>query len=247
MLILASLSPSVTSNSQDAKALIKEAEALETAYKEADAFKKYLEVLRIQPDNLTALCKASELSCLIGNRQKSKATRLEYFKSGKKYAETALRVNPNYSEANFVMSMAMGRMALLLSGREKIAAVNDIKKYAENAVRNDPRNFKAYHVLGKWHFEVSSLSSFERMGARLLFGGLPPSSFSESIRNYEKSRLISPEFALNYLEIAKAYRKNEQENKAIEVLQKLQTLPVKNADDPRIKREGNEMLKELQN
>ena len=225
--------------------LLKEADHLEVLKKENDAYKKYLEVLKIYPGHLPALCKASELCSLIGNRQPEKSSQLAYFREARRYAETALRITPSHPDANFVMSMAMGRMALVLSGREKIAAVNDIKKYAELAIRYDPKNFKAYHVLGKWHFEVSSLNSFEKIAVKLLFGGMPPSSFSESIKCYEKSRLLKPDFILNYLEIAKAFHKNDQDDKAIEVLKKLQLMPAKMADDPGIKTEGLELLKKL--
>lgn len=231
---------------QDVTVIMKEALSLEESRKETEAFKKYLDVLKLKPAHLTALCKASELSSLIGNRQPTKASKLEHFKAARHYAETALHVNPNYAEANFVMAMAMGRMALLLSGREKVLAVIEIKKYAENAVRNDPRNFKAYHVLGKWHYEVSNLNGFERIAAKVLFGGLPSSSFAESVKFYEKSRLLKPDLAVNYLEVAKAYHKNNQDTRAIEVLKQLQFIPVKAADDPRIKQEGNEFLKQLQ-
>jgi tetratricopeptide (TPR) repeat protein len=231
---------------QDSGALFIEAQRLEESRKEAEALKKYQEVIKAQPHHIPALCKVSELYCLIGSRQPQKQSKIQHFKTAKQYAETALKINPNHSDANFVMSMAMGRMALILSGNDKIQAVNDIKRYAETAIRNDPANFKAYHVLGKWHFEVSSLNAFERMGVRLLFGGFPPSSYAESIRCYERSRAISPGFALNYLELAKVYRKNNQVSKAVELLKKLQSIPPKTTDDARIKKEGNELLNALQ-
>jgi len=231
---------------QDVNVLLRKADHLEDLKKENDAYKTYLEILKIYPNHLPALCKGSELCSVIGNRQAEKSSKLTYFREARRYAETALRINPAYPDANFVMAMAMGRMALVLSGREKVAAVNDIKKYAELAIRYDAKNFKAYHVLGKWHFEVSSLSSIERIAVKVLFGGMPSSSFNESIKFYEKSRSLKPDFILNYLEIAKAYHKNDQDGKAIEVLKRLQNIPVKMADDPRIKKEGYELMKKLQ-
>ena len=228
--------------SQEVNTLFREAQRLEESRREAEALKKYQEVVRTQPTHIAALCKISELLCIIGSRQTGKPAKLQYFRSAKQSAETALKLNPNHSDANFVMSMAMGKMALMLSGQEKIKAVIDIKRYAESSVRNDPSNYKAYHVLGKWHFEVSSLNTLERMGVKFLFGGFPSSSFAESIRCYEKSRSINPAFALNYLEAAKAYHKNNQDNKAIELLKRLQSLPVKTTDDPQIRKEGNQLL-----
>lgn len=230
---------------QDVVVILKEAERLELGLREADALLKYKEVLRYQPANITALCKSSDLSSRIGHRQTNKTTKSEYFHAAKSYAEQALKVNPHSAEANFVMSVAMGRMAMLTGGREKIKYVNEIKRYAENTLKYDPNNFKAYHVLGKWHYEVSDLNSFERTMARLLFGGLPAASLKDAIRYYEKSRSLEPSFAINYLELAKAYHRNDEDKKAIELLVKLQTIPNRIEDDVKIKKEAKELLEEI--
>ena len=230
---------------QDAATLLHEADRLEHSFREADALQKYKDVLRVQPGNLTALCKASDLSSRIGHRQANKEAQAAYYRASKSYAESALKVNPQSAEANFVMSVAMGRMAMLSSGKEKIQYVNEIRRYAETTLKYDPNNFKAYHVLGKWHYEVSNLNSFERTMARLLFGGLPKASLQESIAYYEKSRSLEPNFPINYLELAKAYNRNHETKKAIDMLNRLQNIPNRIEDDVRIKKEGKEMLKEL--
>lgn len=235
----------LASVAQDAATLLRDADRLEHAFREADALQKYREVLKLQPSNLIALCRASDLSSRIGHRQTNKEVQANYYHSARSYAETALKVNPQNAEANFVMSVAMGRMAMLSSGKEKIQYVNEIKRYAEATLKYDPNNFKAYHVLGKWHYEVSNLNSFERTMARLLFGGLPKASLQEAIAYYEKSRLLEPNFSINYLELAKAYRRNHETKKAIDLLNRLQAIPNKIEDDVRIKREGKELLKEM--
>src|SRR5215213_6056635 len=117
--------------SQDAATLIREGDRLERAFREADALQKYREVLRVQPGNLTALCRASDLCSRIGHRQSNKDVQANYYHAAKAYAEAALKANPQSAEANFVMSVAMGRMAMLSSGKEKIQYVNEIKRYAE--------------------------------------------------------------------------------------------------------------------
>lgn len=231
--------------SQDAATLLREADRLEHSFRETDALQKYKEILRVQPSNLTALCRASDLSSRIGHRQSNKDLQANYYRAAKSYAESALKVNPQSAEANFVMSVAMGRMAMLSSGKEKIQYVNEIKRYAETTLKYDPNNFKAYHVLGKWHYEVSNLNSFERAMARLLFGGLPKASLQEAIAYYEKSRSLEPSFSVNYLELAKAYRRNHETKKAIDLLTRVQSIPNRIEDDVRVKKEAKELLNEL--
>lgn len=230
--------------SQDIASLQKEAEKLEISSHEA-AFSKYQEILKISPTNINALCKSSELCSSIGHRQEKKQDKINYFKAARKYAEIALRINANNPEANFAMSVAMGRMALISGGREKIEAVNDIKKYAELAVKNDPKNFKAYHVLGKWYYEVSNLNAVERTAAKVLYGGIPPATLKEAIGFYEKSKSLNPSFTLNYLELARSYNRNKQKAKAISELKFLEKMANTTEDDPRVKEEGKKLLLQL--
>ena len=105
------------------------------------------------------------------------------------------------------------------------------------------RSFKAWHVLGKWNYEVSNLNVFERIGAKIVYGGLPPASLENSIACYEKAKQLSPTFTLNYLELAKAYKRNGDKQKALAQLNYLLTLRNYTEDDPRIKSEAQTLLK----
>jgi len=231
-------------NAQDVTALLKEAQQLESSFKDNEALQKYIEVLKHQSNNLTALCKVSELYSLLGKRQTTKEKQKEYYRTAKTYAQKALQVNANSSDANFVMSAAMGRIAMVSSGDDKIKAIKDIKAFAEKSIQLDPNNFKAYHVLGKWHYEVSDLNSFEKWLVKITYEALPKASLDESIMYYEKSRQLNPGFALNYLELARAWNRKGNRKKAVELLEAMMKLPNTFSDDPKIKEQGKELLKE---
>src|SRR3954471_12656738 len=79
-------------NAQDINALLKDAQQLESAFKEPEALQKYLDVLRSQPNNLTALIKVSELYSIVGKHQSTKEKQKEYYRNGKVYAQKALQV-----------------------------------------------------------------------------------------------------------------------------------------------------------
>ena len=230
---------------QNVAALMQQAQAFEKSFKDDDALRKYIEVLKYDPVNIDALCKTSELYNIIGKRLSTKDEQKKYYKTGEAYARKAFKVNPNHSEANFAMAISMGRIALVSSGTEKVAAVKEIKTYADRCIQLDPKNFKGYHVLGKWHYEVSDLNSFERWIVKVTYGALPPSSLDESIKNYEKSRQLAPGFLLNYLELAKAYKRKGETNKARALLEQMQKLPPSASDDVKIKRLGRELLDDL--
>lgn len=230
---------------QDVNLILRDAQKEEAAFREQEALNKYMEVLRYQPQHLTAVCKTSELYSILGKRQQSKDKQRQYYQLAKKYAEQALRINPNHAESNFVMAIAMGRIALISSGEERIQAVREIRNYAEKCVRLDPNNYKGYHVLARWYLEISNLNSVERMLVKVAYGALPKATLDDAIKYYEKSRSLNPSFVVNYLELAKAYNRKGEEKKAIEMLQTMEKLPNTAADDPKIKREGRELLKEI--
>jgi hypothetical protein len=246
MFFLFCLALPFTAFAQNVASLLRQGAQQEAAFNEEQALLTYQQVLRLQPRNITALCKCSDLSCRIGNRQPVKTKKVDYFKAGKTYAEAAWRLDSTSSEANIVMAFSLARMALIQSGREKVAAAGNIKRFAENAIRYDPSNYKAYHILGRWHYEVSDLSAIERTLAKWFFGALPEASLGESIGYYEKSMTLKPDFMLNYLELAKACHREGQDARAIRLLRHIDALPDEMYDDRRVREVAQKFLSDWQ-
>ncbi|HEX6432180.1 MAG TPA: hypothetical protein VF008_31025 [Niastella sp.] len=231
-------------NAQDINTLLKDAQQLENAFKEPEALQKYLDVYRHQPTNLIALIKISELYSMVGKHQVTKEKQKEYYRNARVYAQKALQVNANSSDANVVMALAMGRMALISSGDDKIKAIKDVKNYSEKSVQLDPNNFKGYHVLAKWHYEVSDLNSVEKWLVKVAYEALPKASLEDAIKYFEKSKQLNPSFLLNYLELAKAWHRKDNDKKARELLEIMLKMPNKIAEDPGIKAKGKKLLEE---
>ncbi len=233
--------------SQDVPALLHQASQLEASFREEEALQKYQEALRLQPEQITALCKCSDLSCRIGNRQTNKEKKIDYFRKGYGYAQAALRLDSTNSEANIVMAFSLARMALIQSGKERVAAATTIKHYAENAIKYDPLNYKGYHILGRWHYEVSGLNIVERTLARWFFGALPEASLEESVGYFEKSMRLRPDFMLNYFELARAYRRGGRNDEAVRMLRQMDHLKDEMYDDRQVRKEGQQLLHRLEN
>ncbi len=237
----------MSSYAQDINALIKEGNRLEAVPDEKASFRKFKEVLKLNATNMYALNKCSELCSRIGQRETvNTKLRSEYYAAAKIYAETALKVDPKNSEANCVMAIALGRSSMAKSGRDKIENAKEVKKYVDAAIAGDAGNFKAWHVLGRWQYEISNLNSLERGLVKLFYGGLPPATLKQSIASFEKARALRPEFLLNYFEMAKAYKDNDNKTKAFAYLQLMITLPNQTEDDPTIKNKGRALIKEWQ-
>lgn len=238
---------SISSYAQSEQVLIEEATRLEASFNETAAFEKIKQVLMLNSNNYYASWKACELYCRIGYRLSTKEMQTNYYLKGKSYAENAIRIEPDGADGYYALSLAMGRLALVLPAKDKIEAVKLIKVNAEKALQLNPLHAGAWHVLGKWHFEVSNLNFFEKTGVKLMFGGLPPASIKYSIQAFENSKKIEPNLAINYLELAKAYKINDEPSKAISLLKILPTIPNRSIEDSQIKKQGNAMLKSMVN
>jgi tetratricopeptide (TPR) repeat protein len=243
LLILISVLGSV--HAQEVGYLVKEGEQLEKAMKDEEALVKYEEAVKLSPNDLRARTKCSEMYSVIGHRLTDKKKRSEYFNIARTHAEAALRQDSLDADANYAMALALSRLAVVGSVKEKIQYVRGIKTFADASLKADPDHVKALYTVGKWHHEVSGLGFAEKAALRIALGGMPPASLAEAIENFEKARRLAPSFVANYLALALAYRDSGQSDKAIELLQRMVRLPPKSQDDAGLKEEGKKLLQSL--
>ncbi len=232
---------------QDIQVLLKEADNFEKQLKEREALDKYKQVLLTASVNMKSLVKAAELNVLLGNRESDRKQRKLYFETALGYAKRALDADLNNADANYVMAMASGKMTDVETENKKIVAyVKDVKVYSDKALAIDPNHARAHYTLGKWHYEMVTLSGVKKMAVKLLYGGLPEGDIEQAIAHMEKCRLLEPYFVPNYLDLGKAYKENHQPAKAMEVLGRLVKLPTRSSADVEQKAEGAKLLASLQ-
>lgn len=247
ILVIAALLLSANVFAQDVNVLLKEASNFERSLKDEQALSKYNSILATDPSNIQALVRSSEICSGLGGRQTDKNVKQDYYEKAKDYADKALGINPNSADANYVRAVAAGKLTEVETDNKKLVAdVKDIKTYADKALSINPNYGKANYVLGKWHFQMVTLSWAKKATIKVLFGGMPQATIENAVKYMEKCRTLEPYFVLNFLDLAKAYKYDNQPAKAIEVLNQLVKLPVRTADDVALKAEGKKLLSEMQ-
>lgn len=233
-MLLSALFGLANAQSSLAPALISDAKSLDASANEEASLQKFLEALKFDPNNYEATWNTSFLYARVGNRIADQDKKVEYFKMAKQYADKAFQLDSNDAESNYVMAVAMGRMALISPTKEKVAASRDIKKFTERAIQLNPNHAGAYYVLGKWNYEVANLNWAEKAAANYLFGGIPEGSLDEAIRNYLTAIKLNPTYILCYYDLAQALGEKEFYDEEIRVLTKALTLKPLTEDDPSI-------------
>ncbi len=108
-------------------------------------------------------------------------------------AQTSVKANPRASNEYLWVAISAGRLGLVASTKERIELSKVVKDNAERAIALDANNGQAYMVLGAWHFYVSDLSWFQKNAAKLFYGGMPPASYQDAVKNLTKSITLGVE------------------------------------------------------
>jgi regulator of microtubule dynamics RMD1/3-like protein len=231
-------------SAQDLHATIREADRLEAIPNEMAALNKFKEAQRLDANNVYVLSKCSELCSRIGSRETSNTQkRDEWFKLAHGYATLAIKADPLSDQANVSMAMILGKSTLTKSGKEKLKNARAIKKHLDIALKTNPNNYLAWHILGRWNYELSNVTAIERAGAKVFYGGIPEGTLKNAISSLEKARSLQPYFILNCISLATAYHKDGQKSKAIGLLKSLQAFPVKTEDDSKHKQDALKLVK----
>lgn len=223
------------------------ADSLFENYHQQEALDAYNQILEDDPQNLSALWHSSLLYSRLGNEFDDEDKQKEYFNKAKARAERALEVDSLHTQSNFVMAVAMGRMALIVGARERVAASRDIKKYAERSLEADSSNAGAWHILGRWNYEVSDLNFAERLAANVLFGGIPDGASNEKAAEYiEKAIELNPDMLLYYYDLAKVYDELGQEEQAVATCREALELPSRAPEDDDTQEDCRELIDDLE-
>lgn len=239
--------PLILSAQPDISNLEKQADSLYQQYNEEQALELYHQVLQDEPNHYIALWRTSLLYSRIGNRLSDEDEQEEYYNRAIDFAERALKVDSTDVQSNFVMSVAMGRKALISGARERVAASRDIKKYVDRALEYDSTHAGSWHVLGRWNFKIANLNWIERTAANTLFGGIPGDASNEkAAEQIEKAIELDDEYVLYYYDLATVYEEMDRDQEAIEICQQALELPNLTPDDEQIKEDCRQLIDDLQ-
>ena len=206
---------------QSQSELMLQAQKLIEKMNESAAYPILIKAVKTDNTNVEALCMAAFYGDREGNRQTDKQKANDYFKASQIFAEAAYKLNAKDAEANYALAVALGRIALTSSNKEKINVSKRIKELGERCLQLNPSHAGAYHLLGKWHYEVFNLNFVEKAAINMLFGGMPTANIAAAITNLQKAILLKPTYLLYQLDYAKALQSNNKKEEATIVLKKI--------------------------
>ena len=232
-------------NSVAAAELILKGDAFDGVFKATEALQFYLAAEKLEPKNVRLLVRIARQYRHLMTDSPLLEMKLVLGGAALAYSQRAAALAPNDSEAQLAPAITYGKILPLQGKKEQVAASALIKLSADNALRIDPRNDTAWHILGRWHRAVADVGAFKHAVGSLVYGKLPSSTNEAAVACFEKAIAINPARLMHYIELGRTYAQMGKKDDARRLIAKGLAMPDTEKDDPETKQRGREALVKL--
>jgi tetratricopeptide (TPR) repeat protein len=213
------------------------------------ALQHFLKALKEDPNSYQALWKGARACADIGKdfekSEKDKAKAL--YLRGDSLARLAVKLYPDSANAHFALALCVGRVALFEGGKTKIRLSKEVKQEADKTIALNPNHDSAYHILGRWHYNIATLNWALKAVAKVIYGGVPPgASLVEGAKMFAQAVEFASNKPVHRLEYGRTLIELERYSEARIQLQQCLALPQVQWDDPISKEEAAKLLKEIE-
>jgi hypothetical protein len=159
----------------------------------------------------------------------------------------AVRLAPGNARALFALGLVLGNTALGRGIKQRVRMAVEIRELALRAIAADSSLDGAHHLLGRWNYEVMTLSGFERFVARSFLGGgvLREASWDSARVHLERAVALDSTRRYHRLDLARVYLARKDRAAARRQLTRLMALPPRIAADSTYFREAAQLLARL--
>ncbi|SHK18657.1 tetratricopeptide repeat protein [Rhodothermus profundi] len=207
----------------------------------AEALALLNDSLQRTPNAAELLWRRSRVRVELGMRASEKQQQRALYWQALEDAQAAIAADSLNSQAYVAAAIAAGRLALVSGARAKVEHARQIRAYIDRALALDPNDDVAYHLRGRWHYEVATLSGFERTLVRLLYGGLPDASLEEAASDFRRALAIR-ERVVHHLELGRTLLRLGDRAGAIRELKRALALPPTEPSDTTYQEDARRLL-----
>jgi tetratricopeptide (TPR) repeat protein len=242
----------VAASAQDIKALVAEADACaEQKFDNRKALEALNRAEKLEPKNYAVLWRLSRTwvdiaEHLPAQTDAQKDEQLRQYQTALDYAQKAIAANPNGMMGYLRRAIANGRIALFKGVFSVVGLVKDVKSDCEKAIKiggEEPRQMAtAHYVLGRTHAKVCEKPYLVRLPLGLGWGDRDVAA-----EEFEKAIVLNPEFIMFRLDAARNYAEMDEYKKARAHLGKIPSLPTRDEDDERFRKEAASLLGSIKN
>jgi tetratricopeptide (TPR) repeat protein len=229
----------------DFATLVEKGNVHDRKFQTEQALSYYLPAEKLNPNDPALLVKIARQYAFRMSELEKKTDQIQAGRTALRYAERAVALAPNQCDPHLSVAICWGKLTPLLGNKEKIAASKQIKSSAERAVKLNPRDDYAWHLLGRWHQALANTGSATRAIAKLIYGELPAASNEEAVACFEKAIALNPARLIHKVELGRTYAMMGRHVEARKLIQQGLAMPNVEKDDADTKRRGRATLEEI--
>ena len=231
--------------SQSVPELIRQADALDAKNRNAEALVVIQQAGQLSPGNAEVLYRLAKQKSQLSQDARSAAERKKLGAEALEAAQGAAAVDPKNAQAHLTLAIVYGRIAQDEPARRKVELSRQIRDEAETAARLDPQADYAWHVLGRWNYEMANFNAVLKALAQAIYGKFPDASNEKAVEYLEKAVALRPDRVAHQIELGRAYLAIGEKDKARAALEKGLSLPSLAKDDNETKERGRKALSQL--
>jgi len=226
--------------------LVRAGDDLDAKNRNQEAVEIYLKADALQPNDAEILRRiAKQYSQQMVSESRSPENK-ELARKALDYAQRAVKSDLGNANARLSLAICYGKAAFFESARRRIEMSRLIREEAETSLRLDPSLDYAWHVLGRWNYELANVNSALRFLAAAICGKLPDASNERAAECFEKAVAIQPGRVIHHVELGRTYAALGQKKAAIAELKKGLSLPSREKEDNESKDRARKALMALQ-
>ena len=238
-------------HAQMVEKLIEEGDQYTEEFNNQKALDTYLKADKLYPNNWEILWRISRAYVDVGEHMPEKTdeqqdAQLVMYQKAFDYADKSVKLAPDKSITYVRRAIANGRIALFKGVFSVAGVVNSVKEDCEKAIKlNSGENYVialGHYILARTHAKIS-----EKWAPARAVLGLGWADNEIAITDFNKAINLFPNFRMFYLDLAKSYIREDEYQKARDVLKKVIDSPKKDEDDDQRVTEAKKLIEEIKN
>ncbi|MBN8417770.1 MAG: hypothetical protein J0L73_02495 [Verrucomicrobia bacterium] len=225
--------------------LIAKGDKYDLTFEANRALNYYLQAVELEPNNVPLLLRIARQYRYLMADARSNEDKLKFGNTALGYGTRAAKLAPHDSEAQLSSAITYGKMLPYEGSKAQVEISPFIKAAADKAIRLDPRNDTAWHVLGRWHQVLANVGVLKRTLGGILYGKLPVTTNEAALKCFAQAIAINPKRLRHYIELGRTYAQMGKNAEARRFLEKGLSMPNQEHDDPEMKAKGREALEKL--
>lgn len=230
----------------DVAELLKQGDTFDAKLDNAHALESYLQAEKLGADDAETLTRIARQYALLMNDTTSDEEQRRRGEKALQYSKRAVAADPEHAKSVLSVAICYGRLIRFQDTRTKVEYSHFVKDYADRALKLDPTDSYAWHVLGAWNYELAQMGPFARAFVRVVYGGIPPASNEEAERLFRKAVALAPDRVSHHAELGRTLAALGKKDEARVELNEALSLPSREKDDPESKKRAAATLARLQ-